>query len=170
MAEKKNAPKTTVNKTYNVYCKAAKLLPSLNQLNGSFGNINGAMSQVQTTMSSMMSLLEQILEIQQHIHDSHWHPVAHYAEQGTTDVEPGGLFVPQQPNEIDLLMQESQTGLDKDNNNLIYTHDFIISDNDPSKPMVLRDIENHFRYDGIKLPSKTMTWSSYLKTLPWCST
>ena len=114
-------------------------------------------------------VLEQILEVQQHIHDSHHHPIAHYAEQGTIDVDPGGLFVPQKPNEIDLLIQESQTGLDKDNNNLIYTHDFIISDNDPTKPMVLRDVENHFRYDGIKLPSKSITWSGYLKTLPWCS-
>ncbi len=53
---------------------------------------------------------------------------------------------------------------------LVYLKDFIISDGDANKPMVLRDVELHFRYDGITLPSKAMTWSSYLKTLPWCST
>jgi len=165
-----SAPKSTVNNTYNVYCKAAKLLPSVSQMNSSMDGISSSIGTIQTSMNTMMAVLTQILEVQQHIHDSHWHPVAHYAEQGTTGVELGNLFLPQQPDEIDLLLQESQAGYDKDDNNLVYIKDFVIDDNDPDKPMVLRDVELHFRYDGITLPSKSMTWSSYLKTLPWCST
>lgn len=160
--------KTTVNNTYNVYCKAAKLLPSMSQMNTSMGGISSSMASMQTSMNTMIAVLEQILEVQQHVHDSHWHPVAHYAEQGV-DAPMGSLFMPTQPDEIDLLIQESQAGYDKDDNNLVYIKDFVIDDNDPDKPMVLRDIELHFRYDGIELPSKSMTWSSYLKTVPWCS-
>lgn len=171
MAEESgSAPKTTVNNTYNVYCKAAKLLPSISQMNSSMGDITSALTSVQTSMDTMMSALEKILEVQQHIHDSHHHPIAHYAEQGYVGVDKGNLFLPPQPDEIDLLIQESQAGYDKDENNLVYIKDFIIDDNDPEKPPVLRDVELHFRYDGISLPSKSMTWSSYLKTLPWCST
>lgn len=163
------SPKTTVNNTYNVYCKAAKLLPSVTQLNSSMGTISSDMTAMTTAMGTMIATLEQILEIQQHIHDCHWHPITHYAEQGVVDVPQGGLYLPQQPDEISLLMSESQSGMDKDDNNLVYCKDFVIDDNDPNKPKVLRDVELHFRYDGIKLPSKSMTWGSYLKTLPWCS-
>ncbi len=162
--------KTTVNNTYNVYCKAAKLLPSVSQLTGSMDTINTSMGSMTTAMNSMVTILQEILDVQNHVHDSHWHPMTHYAEQGVLGVEKGSLYLPNQPDEINMLMQESQSGIDKDDNGLVYLKDFIISDGDANKPMVLRDVELHFRYDGITLPSKAMSWSSYLKTLPWCST
>jgi len=165
-----SSPKSATTNIYNVYCKASKLLPGISQMNSSMGNISESMALMNDSLNSMYETLQEILEIQKHVHDSHWHPMTHYAEQGTTGVEPGSLFVPYQPDEINLLMQESQSGLDKDNNNLVYLKDFIIDDNDSEKPPVLRDVEMHFRYDGITLPSKSMTWANYLKTLPWCTT
>jgi len=164
------AVKTTVNNTYNVYCKAAKLLPGVTQLTSSMGDINTNMTSMTAAMTAMVDVLNAILDVQNHVHDSHWHPMTHYAEQGVLGVEKGSLFLPSQPDEVNMLMQESQSGIDKDDNGLVYLTDFIISDSDSNKPMVLRDVELHFRYDGITLPSKSMTWASYLKTLPWCST
>jgi len=165
-----SAPKSTINNTYNVYCKAAKLLPGISQMNSSLGDIGTSMDMMTESLNSMYETLQEIFKIQKHIHECHWHPMTHYAEQGVEGIEPGGLFVPTQPDEINLLMQESQSGIDKDNNGLVYLKDFIIADSDSEKPPVLRDVELHFRYDGITLPSKALTWAGYLKTLPWCST
>jgi len=164
------APKTTINNTYNVYCKAAKLLPGITQINSGVGGLGAAMSTMSSSIQTMYQTLQEILKIQKHIHDCHWHPMTHYAEQGVEGVEMGALFIPTQPDEINLLMQESQSGIDKDNNDVVYLKHLVIADSDSEKPPVLRDVELHFRYDGITLPSKSLTWSSYLKTLPWCST
>ena len=161
--------KTTVNNTYNVYCKADKLMPSMGQMTSSMGSVNESLGVMQTAISDMAEILREILKVQAHVHDCHWHATTHYAEQGVEGVEIGGLYMPSQPDELSLLMQESQSGIDKDNNGLVYCTDFVIDDNDPNKPLALRDIELHFMYDGIKLPSKSMTWQSYLGSLPWCS-
>ena len=158
--------KSSVNNTYNVYCKADKLLPGIEKISNSLDSVTTAMNEMTGGFNGIIGTLQQILLIQKHIHDSHWHPTSHYA--GSLSGPTGSLFIPIQPDEIDLLIQESQTGLDKDLNNLVYMRDFHISDNDPKKPLVLRDVENHFRYDGIPIPTKSMTWKAYLKTLPWC--
>jgi len=162
-------PRTTVNKTYNVYCKANNLVSGIKELVESVSTMNDAMTSSQASIDNMVDALDDIAKIQMHIHDCHWHATTHYAEEGIEGVPIGDVFRPSHPDEIDILMQESQTGMDKDENGLVYCHDFIISNNDPKKPGVLKDVELHFKYDGISLPTRSMSWSSYLSTLPWCT-
>ena len=163
------SPRSVVKNEYNVYCKAHELVAPLRLLVEEFKKITEVMVISQEAVVDMNLTLEQIVKIQKHIHDCHWHPYTHYAEEGVETVPVGDIYRPHKPDEISLLMAESQSGRDKDSNGMVYCYDFIISNSDASKPGVLRDVEMHFEYDGIELPTKSMTWASYLATIPWCT-
>jgi hypothetical protein len=74
------------------------------------------------------------------------------------------IFIPSYPDEAATLSSEYQNRTDKDGNDLVYGIDFIITSNDPEKPMMLRMVDEQMEDNGDPVPAVQMFWSDYLKT------
>ena len=150
----------------NVECSAHKLLTPLNTMNQKLSTMETNLAQLKTLLTETNTNLQQSHDIVKHIHDSHLHGKSHYSEDGY-NVDPGDYFLANPINEVNLLMHELDTGVDKDENGLIYAIDFIIDVNDVNKPSILVDKEMLMQKNGYKFPAQRLTWDQYRNTLPW---
>jgi hypothetical protein len=150
----------------NVSCEAGKLLNPILHLKNQVDGTNELLQNVLNTCIEMRDTLNHIRSINEHCHDSHWHSKMHYGEDGF-NVGYGPPTAGLAPGETDLLANEAALGVDKDGNGLVYALDFIIDDNDPEKPMSLRDLDVQLLSDGIILSTNLLYWKTFLATLPW---
>lgn len=155
--------KTGVNE-YSVQCSAVKLLSPIEGIRVMTVNMTNTLGRIETICTTIRDLMDNMLDVQEHIHDAHWHGSTHYAEQGI-NVEPGMVFIPPKIDESSVLNNEYQNKSDKDSNGLIYGYDFIISNSDPEKPISLRSIDEVMLQNGDSIPSVQMTWQDYLATV-----
>ena len=154
---------TGVNE-YGVQCGAIKLLSPIEGIRVMTTNINSTLGRIETICTSLRDLMDNMLDMQEHIHDAHWHGSTHYAEQGV-NVEPGKIFIPPKVDESSILNGEYQNKADKDGNGLIYGYDFVISNDDPEKPLPLRGVDDMMLANGDPQPSVKMTWQDYMSSI-----
>ena len=152
---------TGVN-NYNVSCSAGKLSNSVINIRENTSQIITALGRVEAVCISIRDTMENMLQAQEHIHYSHWHGKTHYAEDGV-NVEDGMIFIPDTPDESSILVGEYQNRIDKDENGLIYGIDFIITNEDPEKPMSLRSVDDQMLNNGDSPPSVQMRWADYMQ-------
>ncbi len=151
---------TGVNKYY-VSCTAGKLISPVNGIYSTTNEILDVLLRIEQICIEIRDYTYQMLELHEHVHYSHWHGRTHYADEGV-HVQDGTVFIPPFQDEASILIAEYQNHIDRDDNGLIYGYDFVISDNDPHKPMSLRSLDFIMENNGDPIPSSKMSWSSYI--------
>lgn len=147
--------------SFSISCDAAKLLPHLATMNNSQQSMNDAILIIKEEIVRMSELTQTLADAFVHMHDSHYHPISHNAEDGF-EVDMGYRTLPPTEGIVARLISELSTGVDKDENGLIYGRDFYLDPNDNSIPQGIDSTHHVMRTK----PKVKMTWGSYLSTLP----
>jgi hypothetical protein len=105
-------------------------------------------------------------ELEEHIHNRHNHILQHDASDVDSDIL-GSKFIPTIQPAL-YLLQEWTTGTDVDGNGKIYGKDFKISNNDKSKPMMLKGIEALPDWKNPpNIPGSRITYAEYVAYVNW---
>lgn len=153
----------TGTNSYNVQCSAVKLLSPLQGVMHATNTMSETLLRIESICTEIRDVMVNVLDLQEHLHDSHWHGITHFAEEGV-NVENGHIFIPPIQDESSILIIEYQNKIDKDANGLIYGYDFIIDDDDPQKPMSLKMLEELMVANEDPIPSIKFKWQDYLQT------
>lgn len=156
---------------------------SVSSINDKLDQILLQLQSMETTESikleEIISILSEVEKLSSHVHNLHYHAMSHLAsitDQTTQslidinddDIEEtvsvkGPKFIPSfQPSVY--LLQEFSTGSDTDGNDLIYGKDFMISNQDPEKPSILKSLEQSPYW---KTPAVKINYSDYLESIYW---
>lgn len=120
--------------------------------------------EIQAKLESIDGRLYTSNVLNDHLHKQHQHPKSHNAS--LKDSSLGSKFISMAQPAV-YLMQEWTTNTDVDGNGRIYGRDFMISNTDPEKPMMLKGIEESESWRNPTGPGSKITYAEYLQSINW---
>lgn len=145
----------------NIECGAQNVIPYVEKMVQQLESLSPLLIGLEAESTILKDFSDELSNLMKHIHDSHFHPVAHSVDNLNTDEKGSYMLKPFSSDITNKLIEEVNTEHDKDQNGMILNIDFIFDHNDDNIPAFLKNISSSDNPFVV-----TLTWDEYIESLP----